>query len=341
MTTVYFATNRKKNGPGARDFGSAIVAQDADLITYAVAEVDHVQLPDEDSGAIGSIHDLSTSNFNDATRDAIVNAGHNLLVFIHGASNSFDDAIKRAAFNREWFAAGGEAAARTTVVAFTWPSANIGIGHAQPGYKRDQGQAGKSGFHLQSFLKNVVDLRRQMLALHPQAQVFLLAHSMGNHALRAGIESWFEAHGPDELIFDQVFLAAPDEEADVFEHPGSGLSNLPQLSDRISIYFSREDRLMWLSADVNNNKRLGGNGPTSKMDPDRYPEAKFRLLDCTLVLDYSLIVPADASHQYYRRSEAVRADIVACMVDDPRPEGGLIAMQAGQIGGVDPGTVGA
>jgi len=60
------------------------------------------------------------------------------------------------------------------------------------GLQRDQGQAGKSGFHLQEFLKNMFDLRGQLLAAHPQGRVFLLAHSMGNHALKAGIEAWFE-----------------------------------------------------------------------------------------------------------------------------------------------------
>jgi len=47
------------------------------------------------------------------------------------------------------------------------------------------------------------------------------------------------------LIFDQIILAAPDEVGIRSSMPGSGLSNLPRLSDRISIYFSREDRLMW------------------------------------------------------------------------------------------------
>ena len=323
MTTVYFATNRKKDGTGQFGYGQELVSLDPGQVAYAVTEVTGIKLPDQDSGTIGAIKNLSTGNFSAATQQTIVNAGHNLLVFVHGASNRFEDAIKRAAFNREWFAASGNTAANTTVVAFTWPSAEIGIGNALPGYKRDQAQAGKSGFHLQEFLKNMFDLRGLLRAAHPQARVVLLVHSMGNHALKGGIESWFEANGPDALIFDQVILAAPDEVADTFEHAGGGLSNLPRLSDRISIYFSREDRLMWLSADANNNKRLGGNGPTSKMDSAKYPAAKFRLVDCTQALDFSLLVPLDASHQYYRRSPAVRGDIVACVKDNPRLPGGL------------------
>jgi len=322
MTTVYFATNRKKDGTGQFGYGGELVPFDAAAVAYAFTEVSNIQLPDENSGTIGQIKDLTAGNFSAATQQAIVNSGRNLLVFIHGASNKFEDAIKRAAFNCEWLGDFGNAA-KTTVVAFTWPGAEIISGNTLVGYKRDQMQAGKSGFHLQLFLKNIFSLRQQLLAAHPNARVFLLAHSMGNHALQAGIRSWFEAHGPDELIFDQVFHAAPDEVADTYEHAGAGMRNLTRLSDRISIYYSREDRLMWASAAANNNQRLGFNGPIDKMDSDLYPESKFRIVDCTQALDFSLLVPLDASHQYYRRSKAVRKDIVACMVDHPRPDGGL------------------
>ncbi len=323
MTTVYFATNRKKDGTGQFGYGQELVSLDPGQAAYAVTEVTGIKLADQESGTIGAIKNLSTGNFSAATQQTIIDSGHNLLVFVHGASNMFEDAIKRAAYNREWFAASGNNAAETTVIVFTWPSAALGIGNALTGYKRDQAQAGKSGFHLQEFLKNMFDLRVQLLAAHPQARVILLVHSMGNHALKGGIETWFESNGPDELIFDQVILAAPDEVADTFEHAGGGLSNLPRLSDRISIYFSREDRLMWLSADANNNRRLGGNGPTSKSDPAIYSAAKFRLVDCTQALDFPILVPFDASHQYYRRSPAVRSDIVACVKDNPRLKGGL------------------
>jgi esterase/lipase superfamily enzyme len=323
MTTVYFATNRRNDGAGPRDFGSNIVAHDEKQITYAVVDVSNIQLPDENSGVIGPVNNINMGNFNDATLTAITNAGHNLLIFIHGASNKFDNAIKRAAFNCEWFAAAGGAATRTTVIAFTWPSAEVGsdiIG----GYRSDQARAGQSGFHILSFLHNIIALRNQFIAAHPQGRVFLLAHSMGNHALQSGIQNWFESHGTNALIFDQVILAAPDETAGTFERPnGGGLSTLTQLSDRISIYYSQNDRLMWASSTANNNQRLGWNGPASKMDTDLYPEDKFRIVDCTLALDYSLIVPWDASHQYYRRSRAVRSDIVACLVDNPRPPGGM------------------
>jgi len=323
MTAIYFATNRKKDGTGNFGYGGELVTLDDAAVTYGVAEVSNVKLSNEDSGNIKPLKQITTGNFTDATQQAIVDAGRDVLVFIHGASNTFENAIKRAAFNCEWFAAAGVGAAKTTVVAFTWPSMPVRIGNTLGGYRRDQNQAGKCGLHLRAFFLNIVTLRQKLKAANPAARVFLLAHSMGNHALQAGIRSWFEAQGPEGRIFDQVFHAAADEVAETYLQDGVGMRPLMQLSDRISIYFSREDRLMWASAAANNNARLGFNGPTDKMDSGPYPKRKFRIVDCTQALDFSLLFPWDASHQYYRRSKAVRNDIAACMLDDPRPSGGL------------------
>lgn len=323
MTTIYFATNRKKDGTGNFGYGGAMVELDDAAVIYGTAEVTGVRLSDEASGKIKPLTQVTTGNFTDTAQQAIIDAGRDVLVFIHGASNTFEDAIKRAAFNCEWFAASGAGAAKTTVVAFTWPSTTVTTGDTLGGYRRDQNQAGKSGQHLRAFFKNILALRKKLKSAHPEARVFLLAHSMGNHALQAGVRSWAEAQGPVQLIFDQVFHAAPDEVAETYQQEGVGMHPLAGLSDRISIYYSREDRLMWASAAANNNRRLGFNGPTDKMDTSLYPRKKFRIVDCTLALDFPLFVPWDASHQYYRRSKAVRKDIAACMLDDPRPPGGL------------------
>jgi len=333
MTTVYFATNRKKDGPGPTDYGSSSIANTA-AATYAVAEVNGVTLANADAGNIQSVHDINAGDFSQAVKDKIIAAGHNLLVFIHGADNSFEDAIKRAAFNREWFAASGNAAANTTVIAFTWPSSNkyFAPGHdPKHEYLADQVQAGKSHFHLAQFLKAIDSLRAAFLASHPAGRIFLLAHSMGNLALQGAVQGWFDDHGPADLIFDQVLLAAPDEVRDTFEMPHGGrLADLPKLSGRISVYYSRFDFLMILSEAANHNVRLGFDGPEHKLDATIYPPAKFRLVDCSDVLDYLRI--GEASHQYYRKSAKVRADIVACMVNKPPPDGGNIVLSTPPAG---------
>jgi esterase/lipase superfamily enzyme len=340
--TVYFATNRKKDGTGKFGFGSSSVPSDVAAATYAVAQVSGVTLGDADAGKITSIHDQSAGDFSQTIKDKIINSGHNLLIFIHGADNSFDDALKRAAFNREWFAATGAFAANTTVIAFTWPSSDQFFSTnmtTEEAYLVDQTQAGKSGFHIANFLKAIVALRTPFQQAQRDGRIFLLAHSMGNYALQGGVQGWFDEHGPADRIFDQVFLAAPDEAADTFLRPNGGrLSNLPKLSDRVSVYFSRRDFLMLLSQAINGGARLGYNGPTEKNNRHKYPPAKFRLVDCTDALDYFPVL-LEPSHQYYRKSPAVRSDIVVCMVNKPVPDGGLVSIETDSQGGPDLGAI--
>ena len=339
-TTVYFATNRKKDGTGQFGFGATGISMGTPA-TYAVADVKDVSLRDADSGTISNIHDVNAGDFSQNIKDQIIAAGRNLLIFIHGANNSFKNAIKRSAFNREWFADSTKAAADTTVIAFTWPSIdNFFKPPHTPldAYKADQTQAGKSNVHLAQFLMNIAQLRTAFVAANPNRRIFLLAHSMGNYALQAAVQGSFDDHNPNDLILSQVFLAAPDEVPDTFERPHGGrLSNLPKLSDRVAVYYSRRDALMILSHVANGHDRLGFNGPTNKNDATKYPPAKFRLADCTGVLDYFPLI-GEETHQYYRRSKKVRADIVDCMVDHPRPAGGNIILET-PIAGIDPGAI--
>jgi len=331
MTTIYFATNRKEDPTQPGGYGADIVPNDPAAVVYAIANVDGINLADENSGAITSITDKTPGEFSDAAIAAIIGAKKNLLVFIHGFDNSFEDAIKRAAFNREWFAASNQAAGDTTIIAFTWPSAGELIAappHYPPdAYMVDQAQAGKSGYHLSFFLNIVDQLRQDYKRANPAGRVFLLAHSMGNYALQAGVQNWFASRGSDDLMFDEVFLPAADEVDDSFERPaGARLSDLPKLSRRISIYNSRRDVAMYLSTTINLDARLGFDGPSDKRNAVKYPPTGFRILDCTAVEDYSLTDPPDASHQYYRRSKIVRADIVAVMSGSPAPQNGLLTL---------------
>ena len=334
MTTVYFATNRKPDPNETGGFGADIVANDPAAMTYATAEVTGISLANETSGAITDISDRTQGKFADAAVSAIVGAGKNLLIFIHGFDNTFNDAITRAAYNREWFAASGVGGADTTVVAFTWPSAGKLIAappHFPPeAYLADQAQAGKSGFHLTCFLSVIDQLRMGYRAQNPNGRIFLLAHSMGNYALQAGVQAWFGGRGSQDLMFDEVFLPGADERYNSFLEPnGTRLSDLPGLSGRISIYYSRRDVAMYLSQAINLTFRLGFDGPDEKTDTTEYPTRMFRILDCTDAKDFNALNPPDATHQYYRRSKIVRADIASCMAGNPNPAGGLITLKGG------------
>jgi esterase/lipase superfamily enzyme len=330
--TVYFATNRVAPGPTTdwHSYGADIIPPtDPSQIIYAEAFVQGTDVAVEGSGTIAAISHPQTGGFETGVAQDIVGAGKNILIFIHGFANSFLNSIARAAYNREWFAASGANAADTTVIAFSWPS--LGQLFAAPpqllpdDYLRDQAQAGRSGFHIASFFANLQPMLTQLRS--QGRRVFLLAHSMGNFALAAAAESWFSHSNPGAILFDEVFLLAADERRDSFTLPmGARLTRLPALTPRISIYYSIRDVALYLSIAVNFIPRLGHEGPIHKADAALYPPARFRMPDCAEVNDYDLFNPPDASHQYYRRSPKVRADIVAAMRKDPNLPGGLIQL---------------
>src|SRR5436305_2309882 len=149
LTTVYFATNRALEGPATdwTSYGTNIVAPtDPTAITYATAFVDNTNLTADTTGAIQMIENISTGRFSQSAMDDLSNPGRNLLVFIHGFDNSFEAGITRAAFNREWFAASGVAAADTAVVAFSWPSLGqlISLPFPDADYRHDQTMANRA-----------------------------------------------------------------------------------------------------------------------------------------------------------------------------------------------------
>jgi esterase/lipase superfamily enzyme len=328
-TSVYFVTNRRKSGAGYTD---KIVKNDPSQMTFAVATVTGTDLAQEDSGKITSISDISFGGFTPQVADRIVSSGKNLLIFIHGFANAFNDAIKRAAFNREWLAASGEPLVDTTVVTFTWPSKGD-VFAAPPhiptaDYQADQARAGQSGFHLAHFFKVVEELATKFRQAKPDGRVFLLCHSMGNYALQAGVQGFFGMGGPTAPIFDEAILAAADERWDTLLNPNGGrLSNLPKLAKRITAYYSERDVAMILALAMNFLQRLGFDGPKDKTDPDEYPKSRFRFVEVTKVDDYDRFNPPDASHQYYRRSKKVRADIVSVLTNTAAVPGGIVKLK--------------
>jgi esterase/lipase superfamily enzyme len=315
-TTVYFATNRRLNGPAEnwRSYGTSIVSpSDPAAVTYATAFVDNADLTADKTGLIESIQNVRSGSFSPQVLADLSEPGRNLLVFIHGFDNSFENALTRAAFNREWFARSGVEAADTTVIAFSWPSLGKLLSLPLPweDYRRDQIMAGQSGLHIMSFFANLEPIVRHARSMGNRT--FLLAHSMGNWALQAAVESWFSHGNGDAFLFDEAILAAADERYDTFEFPPPGrLSNLHRLAKRIAICFSTADAVLALSVAINlGARRLGQEGPHHRFDTNRFPPSEYLMVDCSEFRDYRFGFAS--SHQYYRRSPGVRAEIAQVM----------------------------
>src|SRR5579859_7268067 len=91
-TKVYFATNRA--GPQQATspwYGFDPAPQTPQGLTFAEALVTGTTIADQSSGVIRDITNSSSATFSGATRNALVVSKRDLLVFIHGFANAFED----------------------------------------------------------------------------------------------------------------------------------------------------------------------------------------------------------------------------------------------------------
>lgn len=315
-TTVYFATNRVANHPADRpeNYTFFMTAPDNPLqVTYGTAFVDSAGLTADTVGAIRSLQDLQKGRFSQAAFDDLADGGRNILVFVHGFANSFADALTRAAFNREWLAQSGVSEADTAVVTFSWPSRGqlLTVPFPTLPYRSDQSMAGGSGLALMRFLANLLPILERARA--NGRRTFLLTHSMGNLALQAAVQAWFDNGNGDAEMFDHVFLAAADIVDDAFDASvTNSLAPLCRLGKRITFLHNRNDQVLdKLSETLNFCHRLGQDGPRNGSDTILFPPAIYRSVDCSGFTDYD--TGFAGSHQYYRRSASVRTEIAALM----------------------------
>lgn len=315
-TTVYFATNRAVSNPDDPENGysaSMIPPLKPDAMTYGIATVENIDIGTNAQGVVTRITDISRGDFSPQAKAQLGASRNSLLIFIHGFDNTFSDAITRAAFNREWMAASGLAGADTTVVAFSWPSLGEIVGPPLPAsdYRSDQHMARNSGFALMSFFARLHPILQEARA--NGAFSTLLAHSMGNLALEAGVESWFLNGNGSGIIFDLAVLAAGDCRYNTFEQPDTaGMTGLMRLASRLAVYYNNSDLVLLLSQFLNAAaKRLGQDGPHNRADQAHFPPDRYLMVDCTDIRDYE--VGFMTSHQYYRLSPTVRASIATQM----------------------------
>ena len=314
-TTVYFASNRILTGdPSAvTSYGPNIQPpSDTTDITYGTAFVDGVDITTNQQGSITSLQDTNTGSFALDVAGDLSNAGRNLLLFIHGFDNTFEDGITRAAFNREFLAASGQPSTDTTVLAFCWPSLGkiVSVPVLDGDYRHDQNMARLSGVHVMSFFAQVEPLLR--VARANGLRTYLLAHSMGNLALSSAVENWFLHGNGNAELFNVSILAAADCGFDAFAQPNlAGLDGLSLLSSRISSYYSTADDVLKLSNVLNGIQRLGQHGPKDSDNPTEFPPAIYKTFDASRIDDFDRNFLT--SHQYYRLSPTVRNAIAADM----------------------------
>jgi esterase/lipase superfamily enzyme len=225
------------------------------------------------------------------------------LVFIHGFNVSFNGALQAGAHLAREVSVGGKA---VNVVVFSWPSDGIAI--PEMSYYSDREDARASGPSVaRAFLK----LREFLIQLDPadycQRCLHLLTHSMGAYVLRQGLQALI-AKDAESLTraFDQIILAAPDEDDDAFELD-TKLRLLPRLGRQVTVYFNPNDKALLISDKTKANPdRLGSDGPRLI---DLIPK-KVVLVDCRAVAGHA---NPFVEHSYYINSPAMAQDIGAVL----------------------------
>ena len=170
--------------------------------------------------------------------------GKNVLVFVHGFNNRFEDAVFRYAQIVH------DSGATAVPVLFTWPSRGsvfaYGYDHESASYSRDALEDGL-----------------RFLAKDPEVkEVTVLAHSMGNWVTLEALRQMAIRDGRVAEKIRSVILAAPDVDIDLAREY---VMTMGERRPHITLFVAQDDRALAVSRKVWGAQRLGS------IDPDEEP----------------------------------------------------------------------
>lgn len=179
---------------------------------------------------------LDESAFFEAVRSRISSlpkSDKSCFVFIHGFNVDFENAARRTA--QIHYDLGFEGAP----IFFSWPSRASVLG-----YFYDRAEIEVSHLAIKDFL---IDVAERVNA----DRIHVIAHSMGADATCRAIAEI----GERGKIFDQIVLAAPDIDRDVFRMQLA--PKLTKTANRTTLYCSKNDLALLLSRNFNDSTRAG------------------------------------------------------------------------------------
>jgi esterase/lipase superfamily enzyme len=315
-TTIYFATNRNPDkATNPTDFGSTFSAAGlTDLrfgsATFSGSQLDSYTLdvaPEKlDVGLDKArVKDLSGQVLGskavfEQIRAEMLAGQQDCMVFIHGFNVSFAEALRSCAKLKQFYVG-----RPMTWLVFTWPS----DGSMLPfkAYASDRDDARASGVALGRGLQKLANF---LSGTRPQdycgQSVHLMAHSMGNYALRWALQSITARGGSLRRLLEHILMFAPDEDDDAFELDHK-LKPLPDMARRVTLYHHAND-LALVTSDVTkgNPDRLGAAGPrNARLLPD-----KVNVVDCERVTSG---MRDSKGHSYHASNAAVKRDVLAVL----------------------------
>ncbi len=225
---------------------------------------------------------LPSDNFFQRLDETLDRKGNNLLVFVHGYNVSFEDAARRTAQMAHDLKYPG------APVFYSWPSQANWYK-----YQLDRKNIQLSVGHIKRFLLELAEKTNA-------DSINLVAHSMGN----VGLTSALGEINPfdSDVRFNQVVLAAPDIDADLFRTRIA--PKITNKAERITVYTSSSDLALVASRYFNAGRRAGESGS---------PVLAYPGID---VVDASAVDTSLLGHSYYG-SISVLNDISELLMNRP------------------------
>lgn len=313
---VYFATNRNPiESAVPNNFGTDFHPDGG--LTFGRAIIQSVTDESEIGNSNLAIDEVKADGFSDKIRKAIVENGErHLLIYLHGFDYRFREVAMRAASLGEWYRRGKPSVA-STLLAFSWPSlGSLSI----DAYKTDYRTAGLSGGAFRRYLNTLLPILAEYRARDPKRRVTLMAHSMGNHFLDAGLTASIGG-APGQIlardlatVIDRVLLIASDEDQDCLS--GGGLRFAREIAGEVTLYFNQQDiPLSTISRVIHGTGRLGISGPPDKA---AFAGGNITFVNCSAanpeLRNRQRLDPQ--WHQYYRLVPEVRNDICAMLAGE-------------------------
>ncbi|MFM7072979.1 MAG: alpha/beta hydrolase [Planctomycetota bacterium] len=211
-----------------------------------------------------------------------------LFVFIHGYNVSFDMAARRTAQMAHDLKFDG------APIFYSWPS--------QGGllkYPVDETNVAWTVPHLKQFL-------RQLAARSEARAINVIAHSMGNRALASAVRELSLEQPAQQKRFQQIVLAAPDIDAEVFKRDVAPL--LASSAEHVTLYASSRDQALAASKLVHGYPRAGDSGSNLLVIPG---------ID---TVDVTEVDTGILGHSYYGNSVPILRDLEQILHGGLTPE---------------------
>ena len=305
--TVFFATNRKTSDNGK------FAAELSEALRYGSCTVNipvdshkrgSLELPPNvrdwwkkyDPGKYFYVYDTRI-----VPREQFVKglAEDDVLLYVHGFNNSFENAILSAAQLKHDLEFPGKA---TT---FTWPGdTKRGLG-LLGGYRTAEQHATKSVDSLAELLQALLDHRDQAST---RFDIHVIAHSLGNRVLLDAVHRLVSDKrvNPGSKVFANVVLAAADVDWPTF---AAQAPSLVSCAKRVTYYYSTQDFPLKLS------KTLHGDKPPIGLCPLLHPQVD--TINADNVNEFAI----GFGHRYFSSSNPMLVDLNLLLVNSLMPDG--------------------